>query len=231
MKLSEIWRKKRVRMIVVIIAIAMALAVLSVAGINLYVISKARGRIVSANDAPARTVAILLGARVYQSGNMPAMTSDRIITAVDLYKRGLAQKLLISGDHGRERYDEVNAMRLYALKLGVPAEDIFLDHAGFSTYESMYRAREIFGIHQALIVTQQFHLPRAIYIAQELGIDAIGVPADITPYGSHRFYQSFRELFAKCKAVLQVTLHTRPQFLGPQISINGDGRTTWDEKD
>jgi SanA protein len=208
-----------------------ALAIIAVAAINVVVARAARGRIVArVEDAPDAPVAIVMGAMVFADGSMADMTRDRVQTAVALYQQGKAGKLLFSGDHGRRAYDEVNAMRRAALAAGVPPEDIFLDHAGFSTYETMYRARQVFGVTRALVVTQNFHLPRAIYLARKMGIDAIGVTADLSRY-RHAWRQGLREYAASCKAFWQVLVGAQPRFLGPPIPIAGDGRVTWDQKD
>lgn len=178
--------------------------------------------------APEYGVAIVLGAKVFSSGQLSQVLQDRVDTAIDLYRQGKVQKLLLTGDHGQQEYDEVNNMRRYALEAGVNSEDIFMDHAGFSTYESMYRAKEIFQVKQALIVTQDFHLPRALYLARSLGLEAKGVPADRRDYHNIQ-YQYKREIPARVKAFLQAdVLHDKPTYLGEAIPITGDGRVTND---
>ena len=130
-------------------------------------------------------------------------------------------KILVSGDNSTVSHNEVNPVRLYLLSKGIPDEDIFLDHAGFDTYSSMYRARAIFGISSMLIATQSFHLPRAIFIARELGIDAYGVNAD----SGHILLRNYvRETFSDEKALFDIVFHTRPKYLGNTIPIMGDGR-------
>lgn len=172
-------------------------------------------------------VAIVLGAKVLGNGSPSTVLADRLDTGIELYKSGRVKKLLLSGDHGQTNYDEVNNMRRYAISKGVPEEDIFMDHAGFSTYDSMYRARDIFLVNKAVIVTQEFHLPRALFIARSLGLDAKGVTADKRKYVGAG-YLSFREVFARTKAFLQLSIRTKPKYLGPAIPISGDGRTTKD---
>ncbi len=180
--------------------------------------------------APGATAAIVLGARVLPGGSPSHMLRDRLQTGVDLYRSGQVQKLLLSGDHGRTTYDEVRAMRDYVVARGVPAEDVFMDHAGFSTYDTMYRARDVFQVREVLVVTQAFHLDRAVYTARALGLQATGVPADLHVYrNAWRF--AIREWAARCKALVQLhVLHSRPRFLGPVISITGDGRVTDDRE-
>lgn len=177
----------------------------------------------------AAETAIVLGARVYSSGNPSPMLADRLDTAIDLYHNGKVSKLLLTGDHGQKSYDEVNAMRQYTEDQGVPPEDIFLDHAGFSTYDSMYRARDIFQVKSAVVITQRFHLPRAVFTANQMGIEAAGLVADRHTYPGEAYYE-LREILARNKAFLQLfILKSSPKYLGPVIPITGDGRSTWDE--
>ncbi|MFZ5644091.1 MAG: SanA/YdcF family protein [Bacillota bacterium] len=197
--------------------------------INLYVL-KYRNYATHENQIDSNDkVAIVLGAFVTSDGRLCDMLTDRVDTAVDLYKYGKVKKILMTGDHGREAYDEVNSMRKYAEARGVPTEDIFMDHAGFSTYDSMYRARDVFMVDAAVIITQNFHLPRAIYIARKLGIDAVGVSADRHVYAGAEIYD-YREVLARIKAFIQVMANDSPKFLGPAIPVSGDGRATHDFK-
>ena len=178
--------------------------------------------------APAYT-AIVLGARVYSSGAVSPVLMDRLDTGVELYQAKKVNKLLLTGDHGQNSYDEVNAMREYVVNKGIPPEDVFMDHAGFSTYDSMYRARDVFGVKDAVVVTQEFHLARALYIARKLGIKATGMLADKRPYVGMDYMET-REFLARNKAFLQLhILHSKPKYLGPAIPINGDGRATRDK--
>ncbi len=186
--------------------------------LNLYVktVTSSR-RYNNPNQIPPQRVAIVLGAGIYNDRPSP-MLADRISTAVELYKLGKVKKLLMSGDNSSEDYDEVTVMQRYAMKMGVPKKDITLDHAGFKTYESCYRANAIFGVKQAVIVTQNFHLPRAVYLCDRLGVDAVGLG---TPdWGSYRkdtvMRYTFREYISTIKALWQVNI-TRPQptYLGP----------------
>lgn len=179
-----------------------------------------------AEDAPRAQVAIVLGAKVYQGGLPSPMLTDRLETAVTLYKLGKVGKLLLSGDHGKTTYDEVNAMLRYVVERGVADEDVFTDHAGFSTYETMYRARDVFKVTDALVVTQRFHLARAVYTARTLGLEATGVEADLRPYFDEKRF-ALREWPARMKAFLQLHItKPGPKYLGPAIPIDGDGRAT-----
>ena len=157
-------RKRKKRIVLLLILVLLTAAVASPFAVNAYVTGSSEKRIITAEEAaegePADCV-LVLGALVYPDGRLCAMLEDRVKTGIALYQSGAAKKLLFSGDHGREDYDEVNAMKQYALDAGVPEEDIFLDHAGFSTYESVYRAKAIFQVESVLIVTQKYHLYRA----------------------------------------------------------------------
>lgn len=164
--------------------------------------------------------ALVLGAGLSTGGSLSPIFRDRIDTAVSLYLAGKVQTILVSGDDGTTTHNEVNPAREYLLTQGVFENDIFLDHAGFDTYSSMYRAREIFLVNSAIVVTQSFHLPRAIFIARRLGIDAYGVPSDQHPYS---FKNNIREVFADMKAFIDVISHRIPKYLGKEIPITGSG--------
>lgn len=194
------------------------------------VYSAAFGRISDASDAPPMPVAIVLGASVLPSGKPSDILADRLTVAADLYERGVVERVLVSGDNGgRDGYDEVNAMRRYLLDVGVAPEHLFLDHAGFDTYDSLYRASRVFGVTDALIVTQRYHLPRALFVARSVDIRAVGVASDLQPYVKQTWF-SFRESLARVKAVLDVITGAEPEFLGERVDMGGDGRETWDQE-
>lgn len=171
--------------------------------------------------APSAQAALIPGAAIYPDGALSGIFLDRVNTAVALYDAKKVSKILVSGDNSTDSHNEVNPVRLYLISKGVPDEDIFLDHAGFDTYSSMYRARDIFGVTSLLICTQSFHLPRALFLAKALGIKADGVNADI----GHIFLRNYaREVLANEKAVLDLVFKRKPKYLGEQIPIAGDGR-------
>lgn len=171
--------------------------------------------------APEVQTIIIPGAAILKSGALSPIFKDRADMAIALYNAKKASKMLVSGNNGSENYNEVNPARTYLLKQGIPDKDIFLDHAGFDTYSTMYRAREVFGVTSAIVASQSFHLPRAIFIARVLGIRAYGVPADV----GHSLLKNYgREIFADEKAVFDLILHRVPKFLGDKIPITGDGR-------
>ncbi|MBQ4088173.1 MAG: YdcF family protein [Clostridia bacterium] len=189
-------------------------------------------RIFSTPDAynKGRAEAVMvLGAGVSENGTVSYILKDRLDYGIALYKNGSAAKILMSGDHGRVHYDEVNAMKDYAIRQGVPSEDIFMDHAGFSTYESMYRAKEIFGVQNMIVVTQRYHMYRALYIAEKMGIESYGVAADQNLYGGQTM-RDIRELLAQCKDFFKTMLMPEPTYLGEAIPISGSGDATNDKQ-
>lgn len=206
--------------------ITLTIAFILFFGINLYIDKSAESYIVSLENAPEVDAVIVLGAFVYANGNPSSVLQDRLNYGYNVYMAGKAKKIVVSGDHGTKDYDEVNSMKNYLTQKGVPPEDIFLDHAGFDTYDSMYRAREIFGINTMIISTQQFHINRSIYLARKLGIDAYGYPC-VDIYLLKRKYLYFRESFAKIKAFIDADITKRkPKFLGEKIPILGSGILT-----
>ena len=171
---------------------------------------------------------IILGAGIW--GDKPSpMLEDRLLEGINLYQNGVSDKILMSGDHGRDEYDEVNIMKDYAIEKRIPSEDIFMDHAGFSTYESIYRAKEIFQAKKVVIVTQRYHLYRALYIAKKLGLEAYGVGADPREYRG-AFNREVREIIARNKDFIKCILKPKPTYLGEIIPISGNGDITNDEK-
>lgn len=179
------------------------------------------------DNVPEAQTAIILGAKVHEDGTMSDMLYDRVMTAIDLYNGGKVEKILISGDHGRIAYDEVGTVKDFLLKKGVKKQDIFIDHAGFDTYDSMYRARDIFKIDSAIVVTQEFHLNRAVYIGKSLGLNVYGMKADRHIYLGMEM-NIFREYFARVKAFFNVLFNSKPKFLGEEIPITGDSSRSWD---
>lgn len=223
MKLTRLSIKK----VILTISLIFVVAVTVVVAINFGVQKTSESFIYNAQDVPQKEVALVLGAKVYQDGRLSDMFRDRVDVAVGLYKAGKIKKILVSGDHGTKEYDEVNAAKNYLLQNGVPGADIFLDHAGFDTYDSVYRARDVFQVESIIVVTQNYHLPRALYIADKIGVDAVGVGADLRTYGGED-YRNFREEFAVVKAWLDVALQAKPKFLGKPVPASGEGFTSWD---
>ncbi len=172
------------------------------------------------DQAPIQRVAIVFGAGLWRDGSPTPVLRDRVGTAAELYFGGKVEKLLMSGDNSYETYNEPGAMREYALALGVPDDAIVLDYAGRRTYDTCYRAKEIFGIRKAILVTQSFHLPRALYVCNMLGIDSVGVPADQRLYNRRSLvWWNLRETPATLVALWEVHV-TRPKpILGEKEPI------------
>ena len=165
---------------------------------------------------------LVLGCGVRPDGSPSLMLRDRLDMGLQLYEAGAAPKLLMSGDHSRTDYDEVNTMKDYVMDRGVPSSDVFMDHAGFSTYESMYRARDVFCAERIVIVSQSYHLYRAVYDARALGLDAWGVAAEDVAY-SGQLLRDLREILARDKDFFYCLLQPDPTFLGDPIPVSGDG--------
>lgn len=173
---------------------------------------------------PAEAV-IILGAGVRKDGSLSPILKERVDTAVSIYQAGLAKKILMSGDNGSRYYNEVSPVHAYLTELGIPPEDLFLDYAGFDTYDTMYRARAVFEVESGIVVTQDFHLPRAVFIASAMGMKVQGFAADGEVEGRHLL----REALARVKAVLEVRIKRSPTYLGQKIPISGDGRESLGE--
>ena len=170
---------------------------------------------------------LVLGCQVKADGVPSHMLEDRLRRGVELYNAQAAPKLLMSGDHGQDNYNEVGTMKQYAIDAGIPSSDVFMDHAGFSTYESMYRAKEVFGVKKMVIVTQKYHLYRALYIAEKMDIEAYGISADYRSYWGQG-KREIREIMARCKDMLTTAFNVPPTYVGEPISIHGDGDITND---
>ena len=215
--------------ILICIAAVMIAAVLLPFAVSGYVKLSTKDMIVNSGNVIAGEYdcILVLGAGVWSGGRPSHMLADRLDVAIGAYEAGGAPKLLMSGDHGRREYDEVNVMKDYAINAGVPSEDVFMDHAGFSTYESIYRARDVFLADRVLIVTQEYHLYRALYVARSLGLDAEGVAADLRPYKGQSYY-NLREVLARCKDFAMCIVKPLPTYLGEAIPVSGSGDLTND---
>lgn len=193
-------------------------------GLVVYVSVVTTPYIHTSEHVPSAEVAMVLGASVTSKGVLSPVLKQRADKAAELYEGGKVTKILVTGDDGTKEHNEVYPVGKYLLALGIPQEDIFLDHAGFDTYSSMYRAREVFGVTSVLIVSQYFHLPRAVFIARSLGLDAEGVDAsNDEPY----LRNSLRELPAFGKAFIDLSVGRIPKYLGTPYPISGEGDATW----
>ncbi len=227
-------RNKRIRVLLVCLAVVAALGILGAAvlfGINGWVKHSVQDYILTEEQAAELSnmdCVLVLGCKVGTNGTPSHMLEDRLRRGVALYDLGAAPKLLMSGDHGTEEYDEVDAMKHYAVDAGIPSRDVFMDHAGFSTYESVYRAKEIFGAKRIVIVTQEYHLYRALMIARRMGLEAYGVASDYRTYVGQTS-RDIREILARVKDFGMTLFWPEPTYLGETIPISGDGELTHDE--
>lgn len=226
--------KTKKKIILTVLCAFLCLGVLcltTVFAINALVQNTVKDQILSAEEAAKLEdvdCILVLGAGVHSDGSPSDMLEDRLRRGVELYSLGAAPKLLMSGDHGRDGYDEVDAMKHYAVEQEIASTDVFMDHAGFSTYESMYRAKEVFQAKKIIIVTQEYHLYRALYIAESLGLEAYGVSSDYRSYYGQTA-RDLREVLARVKDFGTSLLKPEPTYLGEAIPIWGDGDLTNDE--
>ena len=221
--------KRRIKRFFIILISAAVLLATAIFVPNFIVIKKSESNIVALEEAAELSdvdCAVILGAGV-RDGKPTPMLRDRLLVGIDLYKSGAVKKLIMSGDHGSTDYDEVNIMKSFAVENGIPDSDIFMDHAGFSTYETVYRAREIFEADNIIIVSQKYHLYRALYIAEKLGIKSVGVSADLDTYRGQT-KRDLREILARDKDFLKCIFKPKPTYLGDKIPVSGNGNLTND---
>jgi SanA protein len=205
--------------------------ILVIVGSNAYIVLSTRGEATSdISSLPHAQAAIVPGALVQPDGRMSSMLADRVHRTVELWNAGKVDRILVSGDHGSWRYDEPDTMREALMKAGVPGRVIFTDHAGFNTRATMVRAKRIFDVSSAIVVTQGFHMDRALYLADAAGIGQVhGLTADLRGYGQKGLASDIREVFARVKAIGDTAIDAGVMG-GPQIPISGDGRASWGPK-
>lgn len=216
--------------VVICIAVILLVIVIVVLGINFFVKYSTKDQIIDDSDYSNLNdidCIIVLGAGIWGDEPSP-MLQDRLDQAIQLYIAGISDKIIMSGDHGREDYDEVNIMKSYAIEKGVPSEAIFMDHAGFSSYETIYRAKEIFEAKKVVIVTQKYHLYRTLYIANKFDLEAYGVGADPREYVG-AIYRELREILARDKDFIKCIFKPQPKYLGETIPVSGNGDITNDK--
>lgn len=224
---ARIAGRRGLRRLLLAAAAALLALVAVVVGANAYVLLSESGEATaSLRSVPTAEAAIVLGAKVEAGGRMSTMLADRVQGAAELWRAGKVAKILVSGDHTTWAYDEPDTMRRALQSDGVPARDIFTDDDGIDTWYSMVRARRVFGVRSAIVVTQGFHMPRALYLAAQAGLRAHGFVTDLHGYGEQGRISSLRELLARVKAVYQGATEA-PVQLGPPIAIGGDGRSSW----
>ena len=214
----------------IIIAVSCLLFILFLMiGINVYVGMSAGKYIAEDFDDVKKGVSAIIvpGAGLESDGTPGVILKDRLDTAIMLFKAGIATRVLVSGDHGDDYHNEALAMKEYVIEKGLPADAVFMDHAGFSTYETMYRAREVFDVSSCVIVTQEYHMYRSVYIARGLGLEAYGMPSDIHIDLKYAHLEA-REFLARIKAFFMVIFKPKPTYLGDEIPISGSGSLTDD---
>ena len=209
--------------------IALATVFGSVVGVSAAVCDKTEERILTLemlkNAGESYDCVLVLGCRVYSDGTPSPMLADRMETAVEVMGTGVSQRMVVSGDHRDDSYNEVKAMKSYAVERGIVPSAVFQDHDGYSTYESVWRVKEVFGAKRVVIVTQSYHLYRALYLAEKLGLEAVGVAADRQTYAKQPIYD-FREIFARCKDVYLGLKQPKGEAPTIEVDLSGDGNTT-----
>lgn len=220
--------KKIIKKICIILLSVVLFLFVTVIGINIYVRQSVKHKIVSVDEACELEdidCIIVLGASVKPDQTPSLMLEDRLDRAIELYKLGCAPKIIMSGDHGGMYYDEVTVMKNYAINAGVPSEDIFKDHAGFSSYDTMYRAKKIFGAKRVLVVTQDYHLSRCLYIGKQLGLEVYGVASEGSNYNGQT-KRNIREILAVVKDFMMSIAKPEAELMGSEISLEQNGNVT-----
>lgn len=214
-------KKRLLRVLLVLVILCVLLAGLAL-GLSAYVVASTQSRLLTQTDSPPEGVdcILVLGCGVYSDGSPTPMLADRLTRGAELYQSGWAGKLLLSGDNRSQDYNELATMQRVTLEKGIPQGDIVLDYAGLSTYDSLYRAREIFGVKKLVIVTQEYHMYRALYLARALGLEAWGVAADGQTYRGQTM-RDLREILARDKDVLWALFQPEPAILGDPEPLTG----------
>lgn len=219
---------KVLKKILIILSILNILGICFIFGINAYVKKSVNENIIEISNIKENYDAILVLGAGLKNGKPSPVLKDRLDTAYEAYIKGASSKIIVSGDHGRKNYDEVNVMKDYLISKGVPSDNIFMDHAGFSTYDTIYRAKEIFLCDKVLIITQEFHIFRSLYIAKKLDLEAEGVSATLRHYSEETKFE-LREILARDKDFVKTIFKPKPKYLGDTIPVFGDGDITNDK--
>ena len=219
---------KVLKKILIILSILNILGICFIFGINAYVKKSVNENIIEISNIKENYDAILVLGAGLKNGKPSPVLKDRLDTAYEAYIKGASSKIIVSGDHGRKNYDEVNVMKDYLISKGVPSDDIFMDHAGFSTYDTIYRAKEIFLCDKVLIITQEFHIFRSLYIAKKLDLEAEGLSATLRHYSEETKFE-LREILARDKDFVKTIFKPKPKYLGDTIPVFRDGDITNDK--
>ena len=204
---------KTLKRVIISMIVILLIVFIVLLGINFFVTATTSKRILTeeqARELENVDCILILGAGIWGQNPSP-MLEDRLLQGISLYQEGVSHKIIMSGDHGRDNYDEVNVMKRFAIEKNVKSEDIFMDHAGFSTYDSMYRAKDVFEAKKIVIVTQKYHMYRALYVAEQLGIEAYGVNSDPQTY-SEQFIRDIREVLARDKDWFKCIIKPEPTY-------------------
>lgn len=215
-----------------ILVIVCSIGLITLIGIDLYVKLTTISSIITIEEASTKDdfdYILILGAGLNPDGTPSPMLKERLDTGIELYKEGIAEKIIVSGDHLYPDHDEVNSMKNYMTKEGIPSDVIYMDHAGLSTYDSIYRAKELFGAGKIVVVTQKYHLYRSLYIGKRLGLDVFGVDAMKTTY-NNQLYRDTREILARIKDFAKCLLQPSSQILGESIPVSKGGNATNDKE-
>ena len=221
---------KTLKRVIISMIVILLIVFIVLLGINFFVTATTSKRILTeeqARELENVDCILILGAGIWGQNPSP-MLEDRLLQGISLYQEGVSHKIIMSGDHGRDNYDEVNVMKRFAIEKNVKSEDIFMDHAGFSTYDSMYRAKDVFEAKKIVIVTQKYHMYRALYVAEQLGLEAYGVNSDPQTY-SEQFIRDIREVLARDKDWFKCIIKPEPTYLGDTIPVSGNGDMTNDK--
>lgn len=216
-----------VKKIIYIVLIIVCTFIVAILGINVSIIAIGSERIIGNEEAKTKNVdcILVLGASVYSNNTPSPMLEDRLIKSLELYNEGVSKRILMSGDHREDDYNEVGVMKHYAVVNGALSSDVFMDHYGINTYESLYRAKHIYKVKKMVIVTQEYHLYRALYIADKLGLEAYGVAADVIIYNGQE-KRDIREFFARIKAFFTTSIKAEKIPTEKEIPITGNGDDT-----
>jgi SanA protein len=219
------WFRVIIRIMAIVLGIILAISG-SILFIYAYISIKGNSRIFKIDDLPRGVDCIIvLGAQIIGNRKPSPMLQDRLDGAVDLFRAGVSDRIIVTGDHREDNYNEPRVMYKYLLEQGIPDEAIFMDHFGLDTYDSIYRAVHVFQVKTAVIVTQRFHLQRALYIGDKLGLDCVGYATNPRLYASTP-YMLVRELGARLKALYETNTDASPGKMSPPFPISGDGRDT-----
>lgn len=213
--------------ICLILAFFVVIVIMLTTGINIYMINSTKAQIINIDEIDKYKdidAIIILGCKV--NGDSPSlMLTKRLEKGIDVYNR-IHTKIILTGDHGKKDYDEVNVMKDYLINSDIDSKDIFLDHAGFNTYDSLYRAKNVFMAKKVIIVTQEYHMYRAIFLANQLDLEAIGVVSDDIPQKGIMFKNKIREILSRNKNFFKGIIKPKSKYLGEIIPLNQDGRVT-----